>query len=43
MFTMKSEVVAKPSVAKDNIAGSAHENISERQHFTLSKLSCEFP
>jgi hypothetical protein len=37
MFTMKSEVVGWPSVVSDDFVQS------ERRHFTIRELSCEFP
>jgi hypothetical protein len=37
MFTMKSEVVGRPSVISDDLVQS------ERRHFTISQFSCEFP
>jgi hypothetical protein len=44
MFTMKSEVVGRPSVVSDDfvqIVGKKRKKI-ERRRFTISELSCEF-
>jgi hypothetical protein len=43
MFTMKSEVVGWLFVVSDNLVQSDDQKISERQCFTISKVSCEFP
>jgi hypothetical protein len=43
MFTMKSEVVGRPSVVSDNHVQSVDQKISVRLRFTISELSCEFP
>jgi hypothetical protein len=40
---MKSEVVGKPSVVSDDLVQSVDQEISGRQHFTISEFSCEFP
>jgi hypothetical protein len=42
MFTIKSEVVGRPSVVSDDFVQSA-DQICERRLFTISELSCEFP
>jgi hypothetical protein len=43
MFTMKSELVGRPSVVSDDIFQSVGQKIRERRRFTVSELSCEFP
>jgi hypothetical protein len=43
MFTMKSEVVGRPSVVSDDLVRSVDQKICERQSFTISEISCEFP
>jgi hypothetical protein len=42
MFNM-SKVAGQPSVVSDDLVQSAEQNICERQCFTTSELSCEFP
>jgi hypothetical protein len=42
-FTMKSEVVGRPSVVSDDFDQSGDHKICERRRFTVSELSCEFP
>jgi hypothetical protein len=42
MFTMKSEVVNRPSVLSDAVVQSVDQNICESRRFTISELSCEF-
>jgi hypothetical protein len=42
MFMMKSEVVGLSSVRSD-LAQSVDQRICERQRFTISEPSCEFP
>jgi hypothetical protein len=37
MFTMKMSVVS------EDLAQSVDKSICEREHFTISELSCEFP
>jgi hypothetical protein len=32
-----------PSVESDNLVQNVDQKISERWHFTISELSCEFP
>jgi hypothetical protein len=41
MFTMKSEVVSH--IVIDDLVQTADQRICERQHLTISKLSCKFP
>jgi murein endopeptidase len=43
MLTMKSKVVGQPSVVSDEHVQNVDQKNCERQHFTISKLSCEFP
>jgi hypothetical protein len=43
MFTMKSEVVGRPSVMSVDLIQSIHQKIRERRRFTISELSCGFP
>jgi hypothetical protein len=43
IYTMKREVVGRPSVVSDDLAQSVDQEISERRRFTISELSCEFP
>jgi hypothetical protein len=43
MFTMKSEVIGWPSVVSDDSVQTVDQKIYERQQFTISELSCEFP
>jgi hypothetical protein len=43
MFSMKSEVVGWPSVVSDDLVQSVDQNVCERQRFTISEFSCEFP
>jgi hypothetical protein len=43
MFTMKSEAVGRPSVVSDDLVQSVDQKICDRQRFTISELSCEFP
>jgi hypothetical protein len=38
MFTMKSEVVGRPSMVIDILVQSADEKISERRRSTISEL-----
>jgi hypothetical protein len=43
MFTMKSEVVSRPSVVSHDLAQSVDQKICERWRFTISELLYEFP
>jgi hypothetical protein len=43
MFTMKSEVVGRPSVVTDDLVHCHDQRICERRRFTISELYCEFP
>jgi hypothetical protein len=43
MFTMKSEVVGRPSVVSDDLVESVDQKICERRRFTISEHTCEFP
>jgi hypothetical protein len=43
MFTMKSEVVGRPSVVSDDLVQSVDQKICERRRFTISEPLCEFP
>jgi hypothetical protein len=43
MFTMKSEVVRRPSAVSDDLVQSVDQKICERRCFTTSELLCEFP
>jgi hypothetical protein len=43
MFTMKSEVVGRPSVVSDDLVQSVDKKTCDRRRFTISDLSCEFP
>jgi hypothetical protein len=43
MFPMKSEVVGRQSVVSDDLVQSVGQKICKSLHFTISKLSCEFP
>jgi hypothetical protein len=40
---MKIEVVGQPSVLSDDLVQSVDQKICEKQHFTISEVSCEFP
>jgi hypothetical protein len=42
MFTKNSEVVSLPSVVSNELVQSIEQKF-ERQHFTISEMSCEFP
>jgi hypothetical protein len=41
MFTMKSEVVGRPSVMSNDLVQSDEQRISERRLFTISEVSYE--
>jgi hypothetical protein len=43
MFTVKSEVVGRPSLMSDDLVQSVDQKLCERQRFTIPELSCEFP
>jgi hypothetical protein len=43
VFTMKSEVVDRPSIVSDDLFQSVDQNIYERRLLTISELSCKFP
>jgi hypothetical protein len=43
MFTMKSEVVDRPSVVSNDRVQSVDYKICERRRFIISEVSCEFP
>jgi hypothetical protein len=43
LFTMKSEVVGRPSVVSDDLVQSVDQKICVRLRFTTSEFSCEFP
>jgi hypothetical protein len=43
MFQVKNAVVDQPTVVNDDLVQSVDENIWQRLHFTILKLSCEFP
>jgi hypothetical protein len=43
MFTMKSEMIGRPSVVSVDLVQSVDEKICERRHLTISELSREFP
>jgi hypothetical protein len=43
MFTMKSEVVGRPSVVSDDLVQSVDQEIFGRRRFTISELSSVFP
>jgi hypothetical protein len=40
---MKNELVGLPNIVSDDIIQSVDQKICERQRFTFSELSCEFP
>jgi hypothetical protein len=42
MFTMKREMVGRPSVVSDDLVQNVDQEVCERQHFTNSELLCEF-
>jgi hypothetical protein len=42
MFTMKNEVVGRPSVVSDDFDHSVAQKVCERRRFTISEFSCEF-
>jgi hypothetical protein len=41
MFTMKSEVIGRPSVASDDLVRSVDQKNWERRRFTVSEVSSE--
>jgi hypothetical protein len=43
IFTMKSEVVGRPSVVSDDLVQRVDQKNGERRCFTISEPSCEFP
>jgi hypothetical protein len=43
MFTMKREVVDRPSVVSDDLVQSVDQKICARRRFTISEFSCECP
>jgi hypothetical protein len=43
MFTMKREVVGRPSAVSDDFVQNVHQNMCERQRFIISKLSGKCP
>jgi hypothetical protein len=42
MFTMKSEMVGRPSVVSDDVVQSVDQKSCERRRFTIPELSCDF-
>jgi oligoribonuclease (3'-5' exoribonuclease) len=43
MFTMKCEVIGRPSIVSDDFVQGVDQKICGRRRFTISELSCEFP